>query len=82
MRESFESGPLRTLDQTAHAVADPVCNWTMNSARGIAWTTALALWEVRDIHPAADLLATSVAEMTAAASRCLLVAPPHHLRIP
>jgi hypothetical protein len=82
VRQSFESGPLLTLDESAHSLADPVCNWTMNSAREVAWTTAQALWEVREIRPASDLLANCVAEMTAAASRCLLVAPPHHLRMP
>jgi hypothetical protein len=45
----------------------------MNSARDVAWDTALALWEVRDMTIANELFLSMLGRSVAMASRCLLV---------
>jgi hypothetical protein len=49
------------------------CNWTINSARDLAWNNA-RLWAVRDDPLARGLFPDSLAASTALASRMLLVA--------
>lgn len=49
-------------------------NWSINSARDMAWTNCLLLWTVRDDPVARGLLLDSLAASTALASRMLLVA--------
>jgi Family of unknown function (DUF5995) len=75
VRQSFESSVVLATDRHAQAVLDLVCNWTMNSARDVAWDTALALWRCRDIATVEDLLMDGAARTVAMASRFLLVVP-------
>jgi Family of unknown function (DUF5995) len=74
VRQSFESGVVRGEDRHAQAVLDLVGNWSINSARDVAWDTALALWRCRHIATVEDLLMGSLARTVSMASRCLLIA--------
>ena len=74
VRQSFESAPELAVDRHLSAVATLVGNWTINSARDLAWTNSLLLWEVRDNSVARSLLLDSLAASAALASRMLLVA--------
>ncbi len=76
VRQSFESGPGLALDHHLRAVADLVGNTTINSARALAWDSALALWDLRDHRRGTDLYLDGLADAVAAASRLLLVALP------
>ena len=73
-RESFESGAILAADQHLRAVINLIANWNLNQAREIAWNTALALWEARDLPVAGDLLRASLGNAVAATSQLLLVA--------
>jgi len=73
-RESFESGAILAADQHLRAVLNLIANWNLNQAREIAWNTALALWEARDLPVARDLLRASLGHAVAATSQLLLVA--------
>jgi hypothetical protein len=74
VRQSFEPPDVRAVDRRVAAVADIIANWNINTARQVAWDTALALWEVRD-HPLATRLFTGgLARTVAMAGRGLLVA--------
>jgi hypothetical protein len=73
-RESFESGAILAADQHLAAVINLLANWNLNQAREIAWNTALALWEARDLPVAGDLLRASLGRAVAATSQLLLVA--------
>ena len=55
-------------------MATLTCNWTINSARDLAWNNAQLLWAVRDDPFARGLFLDSLAASTALASRMLLVA--------
>jgi hypothetical protein len=55
-------------------VATLPCNWTINSARDLAWNNARLLWAVRNDPLARGLFLDSLAASTALASRMLLVA--------
>jgi hypothetical protein len=72
-RESFESGAILAADQHLRSVINLIANWNLNQAREIAWNTALALWEARDLPLASDLLRASLGRAVAAASQLLLV---------
>jgi hypothetical protein len=74
LRQSFESGAVRDADERAEAVLNLVCNWSINSARDVAWDTALGLWAARGISSVEDLIMGGLARTVAMASRCLLVA--------
>jgi hypothetical protein len=74
VRESFEPKDVETIDAHIAAVSNLVCDWSINTARDVAWDTALALWEVRDLHVATDLLAGALSRTVGMASRTLLVA--------
>jgi Family of unknown function (DUF5995) len=74
VRQSFESAPELAADRHLSAVASLVANWTINSARDMAWTNCLLLWAVRDDPVARGLFLDSLAASTALASRMLLVA--------
>jgi Family of unknown function (DUF5995) len=54
------------------AVANVICNWSINAARDVAWDTALALWDVRDHQIATQLLTAALARTVAMVSRGLL----------
>lgn len=75
VRQSFESGLALQADRSAQAVLDLVGNWSINSARDVAWGTAVALWRCRDVATVEDLLMSGLARTVAMASRCLLVVP-------
>jgi len=74
VRESFESGLELAMDRHLAAVADLIGNWTINSARDLAWNNCLLLWELRHVPVARDLFLGSLAASTAAAGQLLLVA--------
>ena len=74
VRQSFESAPELAVDRHLQAVNNLIANWTINSARDLAWSNSLLLWELRDIPVARGLFLDSLAAGTAAASRMLLVA--------
>src|SRR5215471_20981271 len=73
-RESFESGAILDADEHLRAVINVIANWNLNQARDIAWNTALAMWEARDLPVADDLLRASLGRAVAATSQLLLVA--------
>ena len=73
-RQSFETAAELAVDRHLSAVATLTCNWTINSARDLAWNNARLLWEVRDDPLARGLFLDSLAASTAVASRMLLVA--------
>ncbi len=72
VRQSFESGVLLEADRHIEAVANVVANWSITTAREVAWDTSLALWAIRDIGFARDVLLGSVARNVAMTSRLLL----------
>ena len=74
IRQSFESALELAVDRHLSAVATLTCNWTMNSARDLAWNNSLLLWALRDEPLARGLFLDSLAASTALASRMLLVA--------
>jgi len=74
VRQSFESAPELAVDRHLQAVNNLVASWSINSARDLAWTNSLLLWEVRADPLARSLLSDSLASTTAAASRMLLIA--------
>ena len=74
VRQSFESAPELAVDHHVTAVNNLIANWSINSARDLAWNNFLLLWAVRDDPIARGLLADSLAGSAAVASRLLLVA--------
>ncbi len=74
VRQSFESAPELAVDRHLSAVANLIANWTINSARDLAWNNCLLLWEIRDDPVARGLFLGTLAASTALASRLLLVA--------
>jgi hypothetical protein len=74
VRQSFESAPELAVDHHLSSVSNLITNWTINSARDLAWNNCLLLWAVRDDPAARGLLAGSLAGSAALASRLLLVA--------
>jgi Family of unknown function (DUF5995) len=74
VRQSFESAAELAVDRHLSAVANLVANWTINSARDLAWNNCLLLWAVRDDSVARGLFLDILAASTALASRMLLVA--------
>jgi hypothetical protein len=74
VRQSFESGAELSVDHHLSAVATLIGNWTINSARDVAWNNCLLLWAVRHDPVTRGLLLDSLAASTAMASRLLLVA--------
>ena len=75
VRESFESGEALRTDEDSRAVLNLVANWSINSARDVAWDTTMALWISRHVDRVESLLMDSLARAVAMASRCLLVVP-------
>ena len=74
IRQSFESAPELTVDRHLSAVLDLVGNWTINSARDMAWNNCLLLWAIRGDSFAHGLFLDTLAASTALAGRMLLVA--------
>ncbi len=73
VRQSFETAPELAVDRHFAAVNSLIANWTINSARDLAWNNSLLLWAVRDDPIARGLLADSLAASAALSSRLLLV---------
>jgi Family of unknown function (DUF5995) len=73
VRQSFESAPELDVDRHFAAVCSLIANWSINSARDLAWNNSLLLWAVRDDPIARGLLADSLAASAALSSRLLLV---------
>ena len=74
VRQSFESGVALAADRHLTAVANLVANWSILSARDVAWDTSLALWALRHAGLARDLLMGSLGRTVGMASRILLAA--------
>jgi Family of unknown function (DUF5995) len=74
IRQSSETAAELAGDHHLSAVATLPCNWTINSARDLAWNNARPLWAVRNDPLARGLFLDSLAASTALASRMLLVA--------
>ena len=74
VRQSFESAPELAVDRHLTAVSNLIGNWTINSARDLAWNNCLLLWAMRDDPVARALFLDTLAASTALASRMLLVA--------
>jgi hypothetical protein len=74
VRESFENGIELAADRHLSAVADLMGNWTINSARDLAWNNCLLLWALRGDPVVRGLFTGALAASTAAACRLLLVA--------
>jgi hypothetical protein len=74
IRQSFESAPELDADHHLSAVADLIGNWTINSARDLAWNNCLLLWAVRNDPIARGLVQDTLAASTAMAGQLLLVA--------
>jgi hypothetical protein len=75
VRESFESGAALAVDRRARIVLDLVDNWSMNTARDVAWVNCLALWQCRGDAVLERATDDGLARTVAMASRFLLVAP-------
>jgi hypothetical protein len=75
IRQSFESSVVLQADRHAQAVLDLIGNWSITSARDVAWDTAVALWRCRDVATVEDLLMNGIARTVAMASRFLLITP-------
>jgi hypothetical protein len=74
IRQSFESACELAVDHHLSAVATLICNWSINSARDLAWNNSLLLWALRDDPFARGLFLDGLAATTALANRMLLVA--------
>jgi hypothetical protein len=74
VRQSFETVAELAVDRHLSAVENLIANWTINSARDLAWNNCLLLWAVRDDAFARGVLLDTLAASTALASRMLLVA--------
>jgi hypothetical protein len=73
IRQSFETAAELAVDHHLTAVATLICNWTINSARDLAWNNARLLWAVRDDPFARGLFLNGLAASTALATQLLLV---------
>lgn len=73
VRQAFENSCELAVDHRMQAVCNLVDGWCIGEARDVAWDSALALWAVRDIGVARDVLLDSIADSVAIASRCILV---------
>ncbi len=74
VRESFEPSDIRLADHHVAAVANLVCNWSLNEARDVAWDAALAIWAVRDDRLTTELLTNALARVVTMGTRTLLAA--------
>jgi Family of unknown function (DUF5995) len=73
VRQSFESETELAVDRHLTAVCNLIANWSIGSARDLAWHNCLLLWQVRNDQLGYDLLTASLAASTAMSSRLLLV---------
>jgi Family of unknown function (DUF5995) len=73
IRQAFETPEELATDRHVAAVASLVSNWSMNTARDVAWNESMALWDIRDHPQATALLTTALGHTVAMVSRALLV---------
>ncbi|HEX9043233.1 MAG TPA: DUF5995 family protein [Trebonia sp.] len=73
VRQSFETAAELAVDRHLWAVENLVANWTINTARDLAWNNCLLLWAVRDDAVARGIFLDTLAASTALTSRMLLV---------
>jgi hypothetical protein len=74
VRQSFESAAERAVDRHLAAVCNLITCWSISSARDLAWTNSLLLWQVKYDQEGYELVCDSLAVSTEVASRLLLVA--------
>ena len=74
IRQSFEDAAELAADRHLSAVANLIGNWSINSARDLAWNNSLLLWAIREVPVARGLFLDSLTASTVLASRLLLVA--------
>ena len=74
IRQSFEDAAELAADRHLSAVANLIGNWSINSARDVAWNNSLLLWAIRDDPVPRDLFLGTLTSSTVLASRMLLVA--------
>jgi hypothetical protein len=74
IRQSFEDAAELAADRHLSAVANLIGNWSINSARDLAWNNSLLLWAIRDVPVARGLFLDSLTASTVLASQLLLVA--------
>jgi hypothetical protein len=74
VRQSFETEAELAVERHLSAVANLIGNWSISTARDVAWTNTLLLWAIRDDPFASGLMLDSLAASTALASQMLLVA--------
>lgn len=73
VRQSFEDQCAQSMDRHFQGVLNVIGNWSINAAREVAWDTANALWAMRDLSMARNLLLGALARTVAMAGRGLLV---------
>jgi len=73
VRRSFESRPELLVDRHLRAVCNLIGNWSITSARDVAWSNSLLLWQVRGDVLAYQLACDGLAASTDLASHLLLV---------
>jgi hypothetical protein len=72
IRRSFESRPELAVDRHLRAVYNLLANWTINSARDLAWRNAGVLWALRGETAVSAAFLDGLAAATALASGLLL----------
>jgi hypothetical protein len=82
VRHTFEVREVEKADRSVQTVIDLVDNWSITSARTMAWSTGLALWRCRGDTTVEDLIMSSLASTVSLSSRCLLTAPEREVQIP
>jgi hypothetical protein len=71
-RQSFESGVALEIDERAEWVLNRVSDWSINSARDVAWGNALLLWAFRQHSFVEGILSGALARGVATTCRWLL----------
>jgi hypothetical protein len=74
IRRSFENTPELAVDRHLQAVCNLIANWSINSARDLAWKNALVLWALRGDAAASGIFAGGLAAAAALSSDLLLSA--------
>lgn len=73
IRQSFLDEAVVKAGSNISPVVDVVSMWSIDKARDAAWTSALALWELRGVPWLADRLAQTLAGTVGLVTRSLLV---------
>lgn len=74
LRQYYERGFQRMLDNLATPVLDAVCNWSIVTYRNIAWDRALDLWKLRQSGKPEDALIAKL-DQSAARKGDLILTP-------